>query len=342
MKHCYAIYRLPDEGDRASIVESDHAVVLQSPTDADGQTGFLVAPFEVGSCTPRLLLAGLPQSFCPPEWPSGELPSPTVVSKDSDREAYHRQFERFHQAIQQGRCSKLVLARQTEEHSDTPLPPQLLFQRACRAFPHCFIALFHTPQTGTWLTATPEILLEQTGQRCHTMALAGTMPAPDNEDTGQTWSEKNRTEQQYVADYIRMQLAPLADQLEETAPQTFVAGNVMHLRSDFHFTAKPQHTFGEMAAALHPTPAVCGVPTVEARRFILDNEQHPRAYYSGYCGPLSPTASHLFVMLRCMSIADGRYRLYAGGGLVGESTEQDEWEETEAKLYAMRKVKSEE
>jgi len=97
--------------------------------------------------------------------------------------------------------------------------------------------------------------------------------------------------------------------------------------------------------ALHPTPAVCGLPKDDAFRFILDNEHTPRQYYSGFMGPLNlppsthvlpPTSTHLYVSLRCMQITSTHYRMYAGGGLLKDSIEEQEWQETEAKLETMR------
>lgn len=343
MRDCYAAYRLPDEGTLVHLVESDRAVVLRSPRETDGRTGFVIAPFEVSEATPYLYIEGTAREFTLPEdafAPIGGLSVDRMTVQTGDSadgfERYKQQFDLFHQAIMQGCFSKVVLARRSDERNVGGVPPREMFRRACQLFPHCFVALFHTPQTGTWLTATPEILLEQSNGHAHTIALAGTMTVADNQETGQAWSEKNRTEQRYVSDYIRSTIKAFAQEIEETPARTFVAGNVMHLRSDFVFTMPSAASFGALVEALHPTPAVCGTPTEAARRFILAHESQPRSYYSGYCGPTSPSVSHLYVMLRCMHIDGNESHLYAGGGLVAESTARDEWEETEAKLYAMR------
>ena len=94
-----------------------------------------------------------------------------------------------------------------------------------------------------------------------------------------------------------------------------------------------------MLHALHPSPAVCGLPKREAFHFILHNESVPRRYYSGFQGLLGVGGmTHLYVSLRCMSIHPNHYRLYAGGGLLSDSDEESEWQETEAKLNTMRNV----
>ena len=71
----------------------------------------------------------------------------------------------------------------------------------------------------------------------------------------------------------------------------------------------------------------------------MKNEAADRLYYSGFCGPLNREGeSHLYVSLRCMQLLADGYRLYAGGGLLPESQMQQEWNETEAKMEAMRQL----
>ena len=131
----------------------------------------------------------------------------------------------------------------------------------------------------------------------------------------------------------------MADNIQEEGPRTVRAANLVHLRSDFTFTILNNARVGNVLQLLHPTPAVCGLPKKEAYDFILANEHTPRLYYSGFMGPLNlSSTTHLFVSLRCMQIADNQYRLYAGGGLLKDSVEEQEWQETEAKMETMRRV----
>ena len=121
------------------------------------------------------------------------------------------------------------------------------------------------------------------------------------------------------------------------------AGNLVHLRSDFSFTLDDSLTdgngLGKLVDALHPTPAVCGLPKQEAMEFIIANESIDRRYYSGYCGPWNVGGmTALFVSLRCMELSAHRSVLYAGGGLLAESSEESEWQETMMKMEAMRRL----
>lgn len=257
-------------------------------------------------------------------------------------------FENFHSHITDNEFSKIVLSRCSVETSDEPMAPENLFERACQLYPRMFVALVHTERSGTWLTASPEILLEGSERHWRTIALAGTMKlegeqlnfdeSPDVNDADMIeWSDKNIKEQRYVAAYITKCLEQYSQNVAEEGPFTIRAGNLVHLRSNFDFTLPTTAELGELINALHPTPAVCGIPKETARKFILDNECVPRHYYSGFMGPLYPEReTHLYVSLRCMKLNENKYELYAGGGLLKDSEADSEWQETESKMETMR------
>ena len=335
----FALYRLPRDGHCTLVGQNGVPSRLTSLEQLGDGCGFVIAPFTASDDMPALLLApddvrqfdcnnvAVIDDYLPFYMDSGHLALNTV-----DREVYHEDFCRFQRAFSATGIQKLVLARCADVgHKGTH--PTALFARACELYPDAFVTLFSAPHCGTWLMATPEVLLAHGGGRWHTMALAGTMRYSDE---ALSWSEKNIQEQAYVARYIKDCLDLYSNDVEMTAPYTTRAGILAHLRTDFSFTMTDQARLGALLNALHPTPAVCGFPKLESHRFILENETVDRSYYSGFSGPLhlgDDTA--MFVSLRCMRILDDRYRLYAGGGILPQSEENLEWAETEAKMQAM-------
>ncbi len=263
-----------------------------------------------------------------------------------ERTTYATDFTTFHDALQRKMFSKLVLSRShTQKHSSTPHCMRL-FAKAAKQNPNCFVALVSTPLTGTWLTATPETLIEQQKGKYKTMALAGTQKINPSEGdavlSNLKWNAKNRREQACVADYLRQRLEAMNIDYTESQPTTVKAGTLAHIKTDFTFDVAtiPTLTPLQIAMKLHPTPAVCGLPAIEAKQFILEHEHTNRNYYSGFCGTIDTAASeaHLFVTLRCMRIGSSSSMLYAGGGLLPESIEEDEWTETTNKMLAMNKT----
>ena len=259
----------------------------------------------------------------------------------SSKKNYAIDFANFHAQLVSGAFRKIVLARCADEETPEAISPMQLFHRACMLYPRMFIALVSTAKSGCWLTATPEILLDGKAETWRTIALAGTMKLEGEHLAGEgekvTWSTKNIQEQRIVATYITECLERFTGEFHEEGPRTVRAANLVHLRSDFTFSLPDNQHLGDLLHVLHPTPAVCGLPKRETFEFITHNEYTPRRYYSGFMGVLDPTAeTHLYVSLRCMNIEGQRYHLYAGGGLLKDSQEELEWQETEAKLETMR------
>lgn len=336
----FAIYRLPFAGQYTKMVQHSEPVVLSSVSELNGRSGFVIAPFSPSDECPILLMQ--PDEIQAMEIPKTDDASEIVDARrlqgsdEANRESYHRDFSLFHQQLKAGNYAKLVLSRCVSEPLQKGLEAEEIFFRACRLYPRQFVAMFSTPKSGTWLMATPEILLDGNADAWRTMALAGTMQHCED---GVVWSEKNREEQQYVARYIRERLEEYAEAIQEDGPYTTQAADLVHLRTDFTFRLKQKNAIGNLLESLHPTPAVCGIPKEAAHDYILATESSHRRYYSGFAGPLNwQNATHLYVSLRCMQVEDGHCRLYAGGGILKESTEESEWMETEAKLATMRQL----
>lgn len=313
----------------------------------DGQAGFVFAPFRVGKEHPLWLLpAGEEMSVALSRASgSGEVEAPAPVPFVGEREvqpsvAYRAAFEAFSSVLRSGKFRKLVLSRERAERFPAGFSWAKAFCAACRRYVHSYVYLFHTPQTGYWLGATPEILLACEGKEARTMALAGTQLL-EGGTLPEPWSEKNIREQAYVTEYILSCLREGGLSPEAEGPYTATAGELAHLRTDIRFTLPSLGQLGRLLSALHPTPAVCGLPKSAAFRFIGEHEGYDRSYYAGFLGRLSPGGrTALYVNLRCMSCPSEPegLRLYAGGGLLPESVLEAEWQETERKLQTMKYV----
>lgn len=347
----YAFYRLPYSDKCTAVIQSDGAPMhLGSYSDMNSRTGFVVAPFTITSDEPLLLIrpdrvehfalddvSGLALLRSVTESTSLCGVSAMPVSTVS-RSAYASAFAACHGKLLSGEFEKIVLSRRSVVTIPETAPLHELFLRACDMYPRAFVVLVSSAACGTWLAASPEILLSGDGEKWRTVALAGTMGYDDYLAEGE-WSVKNRMEQRCVAEYIGDCLRRFADDVTEGDPYTARAGDVVHLRSDFSFGLSDCAGIGDVVAALHPTPAVCGLPKSATLRFLEAVEPAPRGYYSGFMGPLAVGSdTHLYVSLRCMRMASGFSVLYAGGGLLKDSVEEMEWDETEAKMETMRKV----
>lgn len=340
----FAIYRIPGEKDPRFVMQSSgSARLLYSIEELNGQTGFVIAPFRATPDCPIVLIrrdltevpAVLPMDSIRMDLefhPNG-TENPSEWKTESD---YIRCFDSFIKPLQEKKLDKLVLSRSLTQNRLSGFSPAKAFYKASQQYTRSYVYLCHTPQTGTWIGGTPEIILSGEKGAWNTVALAGTQPL-QNGELPTYWDEKNKREQQIVATYIHDQLTSLGIDSVMEGPYSARAGALCHLKSDFRFTLRENNKLGDLLNLLHPTPAVCGLPKADAYRFILDHEGYDRRYYSGFIGWLNPEGrTDLYVNLRCMHIEDKILTLYAGGGLLSSSELNDEWQETEDKLQTMK------
>lgn len=349
----FALYRLPWTEEPVMVWQTEgEPLPFASACELNGRRGFVLMPFHVTDAHPAVLIR-------PDEVATGweaiegcmerrRLLEDVSIAEKQDCEklscevlaqeecAYRRAFGDFIAPLRQGVFRKLVLSRCTQQALPDGFSPTAAFVRACDSYPRMLITLCHTPGTGTWVGCSPEIILSGNREQWNTVALAGTMPIV-GEKIPETWSDKNREEQAYVAAYIRRILQRGATDVEECGPYTARAGGLVHLKTEFRFCLPDASRLGDLLDALHPTPAVCGLPKREAYDFILGHEGYDRQYYSGVIGWLDPEGdTHLYVNLRCMRIGAHAATLYAGGGILPTSVVEAEWEETKEKLKTMR------
>jgi isochorismate synthase len=112
---------------------------------------------------------------------------------------------------------------------------------------------------------------------------------------------------------------------------------IWHLRTPITGElADPDVTALDLAAALHPTPAICGTPTEAARELVQELEPFDRDYYAGAAGWVDAAGDGEWaVAIRCAEIASTSMRLYAGGGIVPASDPRAELDETTAKFRTL-------
>lgn len=261
--------------------------------------------------------------------------------------------------IKNGDLEKVVLSRKVEKDLENA-NPFTIFQRLFNTYKNAMVYCWYHPKVGLWLGATPELLFKVEGKRLTTISLAGTQPYAENSDV--IWTSKEYEEQQIVTDYITKQIEPYTRDIKISEVETVRAGNLLHLKTYIHSQIKTESSLKSIIEALHPTPAVCGFPKEASKKFILNNENYIREYYTGFLGELNlktsktrntnrrnvennayalvKTHSNFYVNLRCMQLKDEKAVIYVGGGITKDSIPQNEWEETVNKTKTIVNVLS--
>lgn len=257
------------------------------------------------------------------------------------REAFETLVSQCITEIKSGRFEKLVASR-TEITENEVTDVITIYKRLLHTYPNALRYCFFSPETGLWMGATPEQLLKVEGNTLHTVALAGTQL--HNPEEKAVWQEKEKQEQLFVTQYIKSTLQPFCSGITTTEPYTHRAGNLVHIKTDISAEMRSGTALKDVIDALHPTPAVCGLPKGEAMAFLLENEGYNREYYAGYLGELNRVfasgqpETDLFVNLRCMKIADNKAHIYIGCGITADSDPEKEYLETVNKSMTMKRL----
>jgi isochorismate synthase len=236
-------------------------------------------------------------------------------------------------SIEKGILKKLVVARALEINEK--FDSFSLFSNLLSLYPNAMVYYWCHPKVGTWVGASPESLFSIHSGKFQTMALAGTLSY--REDGYYSWEAKEKNEQRLVLDSILDGLKKLFRKKEIQCSDTFTrrAGNLVHLCNILSVNTTA-FDLEQIIDQLHPTPAVGGIPKTEGIKFLSQNENFDRSFYTGFFGPIAyANKVDLFVNLRCAQITDQGLTLYVGAGITSASIADMEWEETRKKTQTL-------
>jgi len=244
-----------------------------------------------------------------------------------------------------GRLAKVVLAREVTVDLRRPLDVATVVGKLRREQPSCF-----TYAAGPYVGASPELLARRRGLDVVSRPMAGTVAqgssAAADRRLVQAMAEsaKEQNEHRLVVDDVRAKLSLISDHAPEgRGPEVVRLPTVAHLATTVGCRLRDPATSAlDVAALLHPTPAVAGVPGSAAMAAIAELEGFDRGLYAGPVGWVDARGDGDFaVALRSATLDGTRARLVAGAGIVAGSDPAAEWDETEAKLAAMRSALTE-
>lgn len=277
-------------------------------------------------------------------------PLPTVVSEtEVGGSDYRSRATRAIGEIITGKFEKIVLARARDFHFSPAqnFPAGTLLAALRNRFLSSGCTIFSAPTSAAHaqekiVGASPEMLVRLQNGKLETEALAGTVSNVPGETQARAevlFSDaKERREHSLVVDFIteklrEFRLSPRCP----AAPGILALPNVLHLHTPIEADIPDRSvSLGKIVAALHPTPAMCGVPAAKAKKFIIENEAFPRENFSAPVGFLDADGNGFFaVAIRCAKIFNDKIRLYAGSGLVSGSVPEKEFSEINAKISAL-------
>ncbi|PKW26421.1 isochorismate synthase [Phycicoccus duodecadis] len=241
-----------------------------------------------------------------------------------------------------GGLDKVVLARDLEVSSGAPLDVRWLLRRLAERYDTTWVFA-----VDGLVGATPELLVRREKGLVTSRVLAGTI-RPTGDDAHDlalaaslARSSKDLEEHEYAVRSVADALAPHCTSMNvPETPFVLHLSNVMHLATDVAGVLADATSSLALAAALHPSAAVCGTPREAADAVIAELEHMDRGRYAGPVGWIDAAGDGEWgIALRCGAVEPSdpsRMRIFAGCGIVAGSDPDDELAESSAKLVPMR------
>ncbi|KAA1422535.1 isochorismate synthase [Mumia zhuanghuii] len=244
--------------------------------------------------------------------------------------------------IEAGDLDKVVLARDLVADLAAPLDVRAPLRRLAAAYPNCWT--FHVDNL---FGATPEMLVRRERGLVTSRVLAGTIrrTGDDARDLALAGSlarsSKDLEEHEYAVRSVADALEPYCSSTNvPEAPFVLHLPNVMHLATDVAGVVDAEHesaTSLDLAAALHPSAAVGGTPRSTALELIAEIEHLDRGRYAAPVGWIDADGDGEWgIALRSAEYDGSRVRLFAGCGIVADSSPEAELAESQAKLVPVR------
>lgn len=245
--------------------------------------------------------------------------------------------------LRAGDAAKVVLAREVLARGDGVVSAAMVARSLRAAYPSCFTYLITGADGTAFAGASPELLVRRSGLRAFSQPMAGSVArgATEAEDERLAReledSAKDAVEHRIVSEFVVDALRPFSQSVSARPPEVVRFTNIQHLATFVSAElVDPPADALQLAAALHPTPAVGGWPREAADALIDELEAMERGWYAGAVGWIDSRGDGEFaVALRCGLLWEDGARLYAGVGVMPDSDPARELEETELKFKAL-------
>ncbi|CAG9295341.1 isochorismate synthase [Celerinatantimonas diazotrophica] len=266
-----------------------------------------------------------------------QSPQFKLVAQHPSQPMWHSLVNSVTQADALKACPKVVLARQSIYQANEHINALALLEQWQQLQPDNYAFYLSNQPDQSFFGVPPERLYQRLGQSLATEALAGTGQSSEQQHTRAKLGQKllhdtkNNHENQFVADAIYQALTSMSQNIQIAPMQLVEQRHLQHLCQKITAQLHPHTTDTDLLTALHPTPAVAGLPRVKAQHYLAEHEPFDRGWYAGAVGFISQKKSDFTVAIRCAHQNQQQLSVYAGAGIVKGSEAQSEWQELQRK-----------
>lgn len=265
-----------------------------------------------------------------------------IYKEEIDPNGWMRSVEEAAASVRKGELDKVVLARRLRLFAEGPFAVTDALERLLREQENTYVFAFMHGE-DCFMGATPERLVKSSGKRFFSACLAGSIARGEtrgkDEELGRKLlrDPKNLHEHAIVTRMIKEAMSEVCAEVSiPSAPELRKLKDIQHLYTPVVGRAKDGVTIMQVVEALHPTPALGGMPRQEAVKVIRRVEPLDRGWYASPIGWINRQMDGEFAAaIRSALIRGKEASLFAGCGIVGDSDPVSEYKETELKFMPM-------
>jgi len=269
--------------------------------------------------------------------------NPSKLTPVPNPDEYMRSVEKAVAQCNEGQLDKVVLSRALHVDTEHPIEVASLLTTLLQQNPGGYTFCSKITDSGCTrlIGSSPELLVSRKGQHICSNPLAGSRRRSLDEDENEALSEslrqsdKDLHEHAVVVDAVEKSLEPYCSNLYvPMTPSVIKTRAMLHLSTLIEGTSiSPDISVLKLASQLHPTPAVCGYPKLDANNFIDETEPFDRGYFTGLVGWCDARGNgEWVVVIRCAEIQEKSLKVFAGAGIVDGSHPISELQETGNKM----------
>ncbi|MBO7081009.1 MAG: anthranilate synthase component I [Neisseriaceae bacterium] len=267
------------------------------------------------------------------------------VIAEVNQEQYKAYVRRIREYILDGDCMQVVPSQRFyTSFKDNPLS----LYRALRTLNPSPYLIYYNFGDFYVVGSSPEILVRREKDQVTVRPIAGTRkrgrtPEEDLANEKDLLSdEKEIVEHTMLIDLGRNDVGKISQigQVKVTDKMVIERySHVMHIVSNVEGILKPNMSNMQVLAATLPAGTLSGAPKIRAMEIIEELEPTRRGIYGGAIGYLSFNGDmDLAIAIRTAVIKDETVYIQSGGGIVADSNEEAEWQETQNKAMAVVKA----
>ena len=272
-----------------------------------------------------------------------EAPANTFIEQKEVRpEEWKQTVAQAVEELKTTDLDKIVLARELRLVFERSIDSGNVLEKLMSEQPLSYIFSLEAG-SDCFVGATPERLIKKQGHEVFSTCLAGSMARGKTEEEDARLGdellhdEKNRQEHQYVVSMISDAFERVCDKVfVPQEPELMKNRHIQHLFTPVQGICKDDATIFEFVENLHPTPAMGGLPKEKAVCRIREIEGLERGFYAGPLGWVDTYGNGEFAVgIRSALLQDNEASLFAGCGVVEDSTPESEYKETGIKFNPM-------